>query len=125
MMKDFYHPDRSNWKTISNTSADTLADYPEGTVEVTMQPTPLHTYDGSKWLEPTQIEIDEEKGYQVRLTRDLRLHNEVDLMVSNALRWAELTEDKQEEWKQYRTDLLNLSDQAGFPHNVIWPTKPE
>ena len=124
-MKGFYHPDRGYWETISDPSADTLADYPEGTVEVTMQPTPLHTYDGSKWLEPTQIEIDEEKGYQVRLTRDLRLHNEVDSMVSNALRWAELTEDKQEEWKQYRTDLLNLSDQAGFPHNVIWPTKPE
>lgn len=124
-MKGFYHADRGYWETLTDPNEDTLEGYPEGTVEVTMRPTPLHTYNGSEWEAPTQIEVDEEEGYQVRLKRDMRLYNEVDPMVSNALRWAELTEDKQEEWRQYRADLLNLSDQASFPHNVIWPTKPE
>lgn len=124
-MKGFYHADLGYWETLTDPSAEILEGYPEGTVEVTMRPTPLHTYDGSRWIEPTQIEIDEEEGYQVRLIRDMRLYNEVDPIVSNALRWAELTEDKQSEWRQYRADLLNLSDQASFPHNVIWPTKPE
>jgi hypothetical protein len=124
-MKGFYHVDLGYWETITDPSEEILEGYPDGTVEITMRPTPLHTYDGSKWLAPTQIEIDEEEGYQVRLIRNLRLNNEVDPIVSNALRWAELTEDKQSEWRQYRTDLLNLSDQSGFPHNVIWPTKPE
>ena len=123
-MKGFYHVDLGYWETITDPSEEILQGYPEGTVEVTMRPTPLHTYDGSVWLAPTQIELDEEEGYQVRLIRDLRLHNEVDPIVSNALRWAELTEDKQSEWRQYRTDLLNISNQSGFPHNVTWPTTP-
>ena len=49
----------------------------------------------------------------------------VDPVVTNPLRWAELTDAKQTEWTQYRTDLLNLPAQAGFPDNVTWPTKPE
>lgn len=24
----------------------------------------------------------------------------------------------------YRQDLRDITDQAGFPHNVVWPTKP-
>jgi hypothetical protein len=27
-------------------------------------------------------------------------------------------------WKQYREDLRNVSDQEGFPFNITWPTKP-
>jgi hypothetical protein len=27
-------------------------------------------------------------------------------------------------WKQYRDDLRDISDQAGFPFSVTWPTKP-
>ena len=124
-MKGFYHVDLGYWETITDPSEEILQGYPEGTMEVTMRPSHLHTYDGFVWLAPTQIEIDEDEGFQVRLIRDLRLHNEVDPIVSNALRWSELTEDKQSEWRQYRTDLLSISDQDGFPHNVIWPTKPE
>ena len=46
------------------------------------------------------------------------------LECTNPLRWAELTEGKQAEWTQYRTNLLNLPAQAGFPNTVTWPTKP-
>ena len=46
-------------------------------------------------------------------------------LVSNPLRWAELTDAKQAEWTQYRTDLLNLPDRSGFPTSITWPTKPE
>ena len=35
-----------------------------------------------------------------------------------------LTDTKQAEWTQHRTDLLNLPDQSGFPNTVSWPTKP-
>tara|TARA_B100001250_G_scaffold413696_1_gene448668 strand:- start:2500 stop:2943 length:444 start_codon:yes stop_codon:yes gene_type:complete len=28
------------------------------------------------------------------------------------------------EWKTYRENLRNLPTQSGFPHNVVWPTKP-
>ena len=49
----------------------------------------------------------------------------VDPMVSNPLRWADLSSNKQTEWSQYRTDLLNVPQQAGFPASVTWPTEPE
>ena len=74
---------------------------------------------------PTQAELDAATAVGVRAERDNRLVAEVDPIVSNSLRWADLTADKQSEWTQYRTDLLNITDQAGFPHSVTWPTKPE
>lgn len=76
------------------------------------------------YLAPTQAELDAEAAASVRADRDNRLFIEVDPIVSNSLRWADLTADKQSEWTQYRIDLLNITDQAGFPHSVTWPSKP-
>lgn len=28
------------------------------------------------------------------------------------------------EWASYRQELRDITDQAGFPTNVTWPTKP-
>ena len=61
---------------------------------------------------------------QVRGERDQRLVAEVDPIVTNPMRWADLTAAEQAEWTQYRTDLLNITDQAGFPNTISWPTKP-
>ena len=60
----------------------------------------------------------------IREQRNEKLLQEVDPLVTNPLRWAELTEDKKAEWTQYRTDLPNIPEQAGFPDNITWPTKP-
>jgi|TARA_B110000858_G_C17732937_1_gene441056 hypothetical protein len=60
----------------------------------------------------------------IREQRNEKLLQEVDPLVTNPLRWAELTEDKQAEWTQYRTDLLNIPEQSGFPNTITWPTKP-
>jgi len=77
------------------------------------------------YVPPTQAELDAAAASGVRAERDWRLVTEVDPIVSNALRWADLTAAKQAEWTQYRTDLLNVPDQAGFPNSIKWPTKPE
>jgi hypothetical protein len=66
-----------------------------------------------------------EDAAQVRRQRDKILEDVVDPIVTNPLRWAELTADKQAEWTQYRIDLLNVPDQAGFPADITWPTTPE
>ena len=66
----------------------------------------------------------DDKAEDIRRYRDFLLSEEVDPIVSNALRWADLTAAKQAEWVQYRTDLLNVPDQAGFPADITWPTKP-
>lgn len=70
------------------------------------------------------IPPDEEVAVWVRLERDLILEGEVDPIVSNPLRWASMSTEQQNAWAQYRTDLLNITDQSGFPHNVTWPTRP-
>lgn len=77
------------------------------------------------YVAPTQAEIDAEAAASVRADRDDRLTTEVDPIVSNALRWADMTAEKQAEWTQYRADLLSVPQQSSFPHNVTWPTKPE
>ena len=80
--------------------------------------------DFDAYVAPTQAELDAELAANLRAERDDKLVNEVDPLVTNPLRWAELTDAKQAEWTQYRTDLLNLPAQAGFPNTVTWPTKP-
>lgn len=77
------------------------------------------------YVAPTQAELDSETAANVRAERDNILATVVDPMVSNPLRWADLSSDKQTEWSQYRTDLLNVPQQAGFPASVTWPTEPE
>ena len=79
--------------------------------------------DGSGLV--VDLSTNEEKEVLVRESRDIILATVVDPLVSNPLRWADLTAAKKAEWSQYRTDLLNVPQQAGFPHTVAWPTKPE
>jgi hypothetical protein len=81
--------------------------------------------DFEAYVAPTQEELDAELAAGLRAQRNQMLVQEVDPIVTNPLRWAELTDAKQAEWTQYRTDLLNLTAQAGFPNTVTWPTKPE
>lgn len=80
--------------------------------------------DYAAYIAPTQEELDVEVARNIRAERDYRLTTEVDPIVTNPLRWAELTDAKQAEWTQYRTDLLNITDQSGFPNDITWPTKP-
>ena len=90
----------------------------------TIDNTDLRDLIGDNYRVRTQDEIDTEASDMVRTERDVRLELEVDPIVSNPLRWADMTTAEQNAWSQYRTDLLNITDQAGFPHNVTWPTKP-
>lgn len=73
----------------------------------------------------SQAAADAELADFERFVRNALLENEVDPIVANPLRWGELTEAKQTEWATYRTDLLNVPQQAGFPNTITWPTKPE
>ena len=80
--------------------------------------------DFAPYVPPTQEELDAQAAGQIRGQRDYLLETEVDPIVSNPLRCADLTTEQQNAWAAYRTDLLNITDQSGFPHNVTWPTKP-
>jgi len=69
--------------------------------------------------------IEAQKPIQIRIERDMKLETEVDVIAGNALRWAALTAEQQQAWADYRQALLDVPQQAGFPDNVVWPTKPE
>ena len=62
-----------------------------------------------------------------RQMRDFFLHDEVDPIIMNPIRWGELTTEKQEEWVNYRQSLLDIPDDPAFPNHseIDWPTKPE
>ena len=78
-----------------------------------------------EYVAPTQSELDAETAANIRKERDTILGTVVDPLVSNPLRWASLASDKQTEWTNYRTNLLGVPQQAGFPNSITWPTKPE
>ena len=77
------------------------------------------------YVAPTQEELDATAAAQVRSERDNILVTVVDPLVTNSLRWGDLTSEERDEWAKFRRDLLNVPDQSGFPYNIVWPTKPE
>lgn len=62
---------------------------------------------------------------QIRSQRDNILATVVDPLVSNPLRWADMTPQTQQAWADYRLALLAVPQQSDFPQNVSWPVKPE
>ena len=101
-----------------------LTDYDEDTTIDNAEVMALIGTDFTAYVAPTQAELDAATATQVRHERDNILVTVVDPLVSNPLRWADLTADQQTAWSQYRTDLLAVPQQAGFPTNITWPTKP-
>jgi hypothetical protein len=80
--------------------------------------------DYSAYVAPTQEELDAEAAADVRAERDRRLVSEVDPVVSNPLRWADLSSQEQADVSAYRLALLDVPQQQGFPHTISWPTPP-
>ncbi len=64
---------------------------------------------------------DAEAAKAARAQRD-RLIAETDWLVIKNL---ELNQNVPGKWEVYRQDLRDIPQQAGFPHNVTWPVKPE
>lgn len=75
------------------------------------------------WVDPTPQITVEEKAELFRKLRDRKLQRFIDSM--NPVRWESMSEEQKQQWRDYRQDLLNVPQQAGFPDNIIWPTKPE
>jgi hypothetical protein len=116
--------DASGEYIVQDSGNDPMPPLPEGASEVDARPSPFHDRVGDTWVEDTARKT-EALSLEVRGMRDFKLRDEVDPIVTNPLRWADLTTAKQNEWTQYRTDLLNVPQQAGFPNTINWPTKPE
>lgn len=87
---------------------------------------PKMRWDGQSWQDtPESLALrDEVLEMDARKKRDKILADEVDPIITNPIRWQELTAAKQAEWRQYRIDLLAVPQQSSFPRTITWPTKP-
>ena len=81
--------------------------------------------DVAAYVAPTQDELDAISANEVRGKRDYLLSSSVDPIVSNSLRWDDMSADEQAQWKLYRRALLDVTAQSGFPNAVTWPVSPE
>jgi hypothetical protein len=77
------------------------------------------TYDGHSFSEPPEPPVDLEKlAAQIRAQRDQLL---------TASDWTQMPDAPvdQAAWATYRQALRDIPQQAGFPTDITWPTKPE
>jgi cytoskeletal protein CcmA (bactofilin family) len=109
------------WIPFTCDPNDTGANFDVAELYVRMNADPLTI----AYTPPTQAELDQKEAELVRHRRDYLLSRVVDPIVSNPLRWADLTPEQQQAWSNYRRELLDITDQLGFPNDIIWPVKPE
>lgn len=113
--------DRLGWIPFTANPNDNGASFDVADLHARMSADPKT----APYIPPTQEELDAQKGAEVRAERDRRLAAEVDTIAGNALRWAALTDAQRQAWADYRQALLDVPQQEGFPHNVVWPVKPD
>jgi hypothetical protein len=98
------------------------------TVEVWDQDGNLVTLNNDNVVAKMNELIQANPMKMLRMERDRLLKQEVDPIVSNNLRWNDMTTEKQTEWANYRTALLDLpSNQTPVDDdlsNITFPTKP-
>lgn len=77
-----------------------------------------------KIVDHVPVEVtSEEMATGARYQRSILL-NAVDTIVTNPLRWASYNEEQQAVIAKYRQDLLDITDQEGFPKDIVWPQSP-
>ena len=122
--KTFYHSSVGVWVAIDEPNSAVLASYPAGTVEIPSAPSVMHTWDGSSWVAPSVDAVRARQAEIARARRDDMLRYQVDPVASNALRWASLSENEQQQILVYRQTLLDITSQSGFPQHIRWPERP-
>lgn len=87
-------------------------------VNLDLKPSIFHRFNCKTMQWEYQQEIAE---LCIRSERNSKLL-EVDLIVTNPLRWSSFSEATKDAYANYRKCLLDVPQQAGFPSNVVWPT---
>lgn len=112
-------------KVLADTAAD-LSSFPS--VYELSDDTPVDigwVLSGENFIPPPSPPRDPVAvSIEIRKERSRLLTTFVDPFVLNALRWAEMTTEQQAEVANYRRALLDITDQEGFPLNVVWPPLP-
>lgn len=81
-------------------------------------------WNGNDWTDPNAVVFtDQEKAAIVRRQRQTVFQRTVDKI--NPLMWQSFTQEQKNAWSQYRQALLDITNQEGFPDNVVWPQVPQ
>lgn len=101
--------------------SDAATQYVDNGIIVDMPERPSDDYDfdyvSKSWIYNEQLASKKARGH-----RNYLLVTEVDSI--NAIRWLAMNQQEQEQWTKYRQDLLDITTQPNFPHDIIWPIKP-
>lgn len=89
---------------------------------IPLRPSFYHEWNGTEWVE----NIDEKIRIETDNIRDFRLSllQRIDDIVKNPFRFESLPVEQKTELSNYRLQLLDIPQQAGFPLDVIWPEVP-
>ena len=82
------------------------------------------TFKNIKTAEDLERERIESEAARVRSLRDSKL-KELDNFVMNPLRWMELSDESKQFLAAYRRDLLDVTEQQGFPWEIEFPAEPD
>ena len=80
--------------------------------------------DKQAYVAPTPEEEAAEKAFIIRRDRDFRLA-QLDIVLSNPLRWDAMSAEEKAPWITYRQALLDVPQQSTFPDSVTWPASPD
>jgi hypothetical protein len=75
-------------------------------------------FDGQNWSNPNKPTI-EELAASVRRQRDALIAK------TDWTQAADVPQATKDKWAPYRQALRDVPQQAGFPDNIQWPSKPE
>jgi hypothetical protein len=75
-------------------------------------------YQTKQWYDPRSYEI---KCDLVKVKRNQLLTDSDWTQIPN----NPLTLEVQQQWATYRQELRDITQQSGYPDNVIWPTPPQ
>ena len=83
---------------------------------------PLHSIDGVS-VEITQEEYDT-MTFSSSQEKELSVRSQRNILLKETDWWAVADRTMTQAEIDYRQALRDVPTQAGFPHNVTWPTKP-
>lgn len=76
--------------------------------------------DIADYIPPTPLTEKALGDIERRKRQDLLLKY-VDPLVCNPIRWSSMSEGARQEVMDYRQELLDITEQEGFPYTHIWP----
>ena len=117
----FKHTDKGgimykNWKILKSQYSEKAKEYAEVADWCNKNQKYLISENGDYYeVQPIPEPTPEEKAMFVRSKRDYFLNTYIDPYVTNPLRWADMTQEQQEDITKYRRYLLEVPQSAGFP----------